>query len=211
MFYFSCCSLLSTLRKHQVSSSPPWAPAKQKPPPQEAIFFTYLVLGSIVSFGFGRDPAAKFPENLHAELAPTIVVVALFLMSYSVWDVMAVGLMKLNNNYSSHGTYNEMEVKMPEEVFLAWRAQSNQVEQMPVFLVGSLSCAFFVNGNVAAALSLIWVILRRLYARTYRKSVGVPFEKMGLGQFTIPAYFTVNTMLASAAIQAARIWWATKA
>ena len=101
-------------------------------------------------------------------------------------------------------TYKDVSTVMPEEVYLAQRVQTNQVEQMPVFIVGSLGCALFVNGSVAGVMLLIWVILRRCYASVYRKAVGVPADDIGLAKFTIPAYFMSNGMVAATAVHAIR-------
>jgi hypothetical protein len=75
---------------------------------------------------------------------------------------------------------------------------------MPAFLVGILLFSVLVNGNVGALLGLVWVILRRMYASKYRKSAGTMYADKGLGQFTIPCYFIVNTLLMGAAAHALR-------
>lgn len=142
-------------------------------------------------------------------MAPTVAVAAGFLVTCGVCNAMAVGTAKLRTNYHVAGTYGDLAKREPsgnppEEAYLVLRAQTNQLEQMPAFLVGGLSCAAFVDGAAAAALSLAWAILRRRYAAVYRRSVGVPFDKMGLEKYTVPAYFVSNTMLVSAVVQAAR-------
>jgi uncharacterized MAPEG superfamily protein len=179
------------------SSSP-----KDSPPSPFVIVVSYIALGSLVSFMAGRTPGT-LPENIHRELAPALIVVCGFLTSYSVWDVMAVGIAKQKFKYGEK-SYKDTSQQLPEEVHLAMRVQANQVEQMPVFIVGSLSCAIFVNGAVAGAMALIWVILRRSYASAYRGAVGVPIADIGLGKFTIPAYFLSNTMVMAALVHAVR-------
>jgi len=176
--------------------------SNDSPPSPFVIMIAYIALGSLISFIAGRSPGT-LPGNIHREVAPALIVVCGFLMSYSCWDVMAVGLAKQKHNYMDK-SYKNLPQKMPEEVHLAMRVQTNQVEQMPVFIVGSLSCALFVNGTVAGVMSLIWVILRRSYASAYRGAVGVPLGDMGLSKFTIPAYFMSNTMLMAAAVHAVR-------
>jgi len=89
-------------------------------------------------------------------------------------------------------------------VHLAQRAQLNQVEQFPCFLVSTISFSVLVNGNLGACLAGVWSILRMLYASTYRKSVGIQPSKKGLGIYTIPCYFILNTMLMGSAIHAIR-------
>jgi hypothetical protein len=90
-------------------------------------------------------------------------------------------------------SYNEYysKIQIPEEVYLAQRVQTNQVEQIPVFLCGIILCALFVNGTVAAILGLLWSILRIGYGYVYRDSVGMKHEHTmkRIGQCTIPAYF----------------------
>ena len=173
-------------------------------PSPHAILVAYLVLGGIVSFVFGREPTGELPHGIVQEMAPTMVVVCGFLTSYSVWDVMAVGVAKAQANNYLEKPYKDWPIRMPEPVYLALRVQTNQVEQMPGFLVGALGCALLVNGTVAALLALIWAILRRCYASTYRGAIGVPLQDVGLSRFTVPAYFVSNTMLLSTAIQALR-------
>ena len=138
-----------------------------------------------------------------SEISPSLIVVCGFLLSYSLWDVMSVGRAK-----ERHGmfklSYKDVPAKMPEEVYLSQRAQMNQVEQMPVFMVGTFSCALLVNGKVAAVLGLIWGVLRRMYASTYRKSVGIPFKDIGLARYTIPCYFVCNAMVAAACVHSLR-------
>ena len=66
-----------------------------EPPPALAIFSIYLGLGTLLSFGFGRDLATLPPADEWArEVSPTIIIICLFLTSYSLFDVMAVGVAK---------------------------------------------------------------------------------------------------------------------
>lgn len=91
-----------------------------------------------------------------------------------------------------------------EQAHLAERAQMNQVEQLPSFLMGTLFFSVLVNGTVGALLAAIWAVLRRAYAHRYRNSVGVPMAQKGLTTYTIPCYFIVNTMLAGASVHTLR-------
>ena len=188
---------------------------KRQTPSPYGLLIVYTILGTIVSFVFGRDPSSfssleMTPTFVQQELAPTIIIICGFLITYSVFDVLGVGIAKIETNYHLKGYYKDLPNKMPEAVYLAQRTQTNQVEQMTGFLFGSLSCCFWVNGKVSSILSLIWVISRRFYSSTYRNSVGTSFEKMGLSKFTLPAYLSLNTMVASVGIQALRVYLSEK-
>ena len=171
-------------------------------PPPTVILLTYVVLGCVISFSCGRAPG-KLPKNITNELAPSLIAICIFLSTYSTYDVMGVGIAKIKHKYGKK-SYKDMPSKMPEEAYLAQRVQTNQVEQMPVFIVGSLSCALFVNGLVAGVMSFVWVILRRSYATAYRNSVGVPVSEIGLARYTIPAYFMANGMVMATAVHLIR-------
>jgi hypothetical protein len=172
--------------------------------PALMMVLTYLVLGALVSLTAGRTPGT-LPANILTEVAPAFLVVCAFLVSYSVWDVLAVGLLGVGlANQKTKCGEPFLPPRLPEQVYLAQRVLTNQVEQMPIFLVGSLSCALLVNGRVAGVLSLIWVGLRRRYATVYRGAAGVPVADVGLSTYTIPAYLVSHTMLLAAAVQAVR-------
>ena len=132
-----------------------------------------------------------------------MIVVCLFITSYSLSDVMAVGIAKANHGFLTKA-YGIVAFNPPEEVYLAMRAQTNQVEQMPGFIVASLSFSVFVNGKIGAALALLWAVLRRLYASCFRASVGKTLNQIGLSRYTIPAYFIVNSMLMGTIVQCVR-------
>ena len=116
---------------------------------------------------------------------------------------MGVGIAKEKYKFGDK-CYKDLHGTLPEEVYLAQRVQTNQVEQMTVFIVGSLACAVFVNGIVSGAMSLVWVILRRGYASAYRSAIGIPVSNIGLTKYTIPAYFMANGMVMATSIQAIR-------
>ncbi|KAL3905396.1 MAG: hypothetical protein SGILL_009695 [Bacillariaceae sp.] len=189
------------------SSSSSSDPAKAKPPSVEVILGIYVVLGSLMSFLCGR-PLGTVAEV--DEVLPSTIVVCLFLISYSVYDVMGSGVAKAKADYIIYKDYKEWPARLPEEAYLAERAQMNQLEQMPNFLIGIMLFSFLVNGTVGAVLGLTWVILRRLYAAKYRASVGKKLADKGLGTFTIPCYFIVNTLLMAPVIHALRWIVATK-
>ena len=176
-----------------------------EPPPALAIFSIYLGLGTLLSYAFGRDLDTFLPADEWArELFPTIFIICLFLTSYSLFDVMAVGVAKQKYGFSTK-QFGPWIHNPPEEVYLALRAQTNQVEQLPGFLVGALSFSILVNGTVGAVLSLIWAVLRRIYASRYRSAMGQTIKESKIGNFTIPAYFALNAMLMGTVVHCARL------
>lgn len=170
----------------------------QSPPPSPYIILVlYVFLGTVLSYTVGRTPVGRLPDDILRELAPTLLVICAFITSYSLFDVMAVGIAKADPANSKHD---------PDLAYLAQRVLTNQIEQLPVFLVGSLGCALLVNGTAAAVLALAWTILRRCYAVLYRNGVGRPLATT-LSQLTvttIPAYFVAHTMLMATAIHVVR-------
>jgi uncharacterized MAPEG superfamily protein len=175
------------------------------PPPALAIFSVYLGLGCALSFGFGRDLGAFPPaDEMAREVSPTIIIICLFLTSYTLLDVMAVGAAKQKYGFSTK-RFGPWTHNPPEEVYLALRAQTNQVEQLPGFLVGALSFSILVNSTVGAVLSLTWTVLRRIYASRYRRAMGQTIKESKIGNFTIPAYFALNAMLMGTAVHCARL------
>lgn len=182
-----------------MASDSPKAPI---PPSPYVILGAYIFLGTILSFAFGREPGTM-PDNLIKEVSPTLIVISVFMVTYSLWDVMAVGVSK--QNFGILGKrHADIPVKWPEEVYLAQRVQTNQVEQLPVFIIGSIGCAVVVNGKVAGILASVWVILRRMYAWTYRSATGKTFDEIGLSRFTVPAYFASNVPLMATMVHSIR-------
>lgn len=194
---------MAKIKKDNASAAAPAAPSAS------IIFVTYSFLGALLSFGFGRDPSPETllpdADAIAEEVAPTIIIICLFLVSYSLLDVMHVGVVKAEHGWGSKPYPSVAGGAPPEEVYLAQRVQTNQVEQLPGFLVGSTSFTLLVDGKVGAALSLTWAVLRRMYASRYRSSVGKTIEMSGITTFTIPAYFALNAMLMGAAVQCTRI------
>lgn len=170
------------------------------------IGLVYLALGVAASILAGRDHPEILPEDAARELCPSIAVVSVFLTTYYLFDVMPAGMAKADCGYMSLN-YDDFPLRLPERAFLAERAQANQVEQLPAFLFATMSFSLLVNGRLGAALALAWSGLRRLYARAYRNSVGVPYSKKGLSAYTLPCYFIVNTMLLGTAVHILR-WFA---
>jgi hypothetical protein len=163
---------------------------------------TFAVLGSSLSFLFGREPGT-LPDDIITELAPSIIVVCAFLISYELVDVMGVGMAKGRKGIFEQ-SYKDLPAKEDEEVYLRQRVMTNQLEQMPLFFVGTFLCALLVNGKAAGFLSLTWVLLRRMYASAYKAGAGKKLKQIGLAKFTIPCYFVCNTMVMAAGIQAIR-------
>uniref|UniRef100_A0A7S2M703 Uncharacterized protein n=1 Tax=Skeletonema marinoi TaxID=267567 RepID=A0A7S2M703_9STRA len=162
----------------------------------------FTLLGAALSFLFGRAPGT-LPDDIIKELAPSIVVVCGFLISYEFCDVMGVGMAKGRKGILEQ-SYKDLPAKEDEEVYLRQRVLTNQLEQMPLFIVGTFLCALLVNGKVASILSLVWVVLRRMYASTYKRAGGKKLKQIGLAKFTVPCYFICNTMVMAAGIQAVR-------
>eukprot|EP00971_Amphidinium_carterae_P105800 2095201-Amphidinium_carterae.1 len=115
---------------------------------------------------------------------PTAVLCC-FVMMYSLLDVMGAGKAKASCKVNDV-PYAKQDAKLPEEAYLAERAQMNQVEQFTGFAISTLSFAFFVNGFAAGVMSALYTVLRFLYTSKYRQSVGKTMENMGLTQYTIP-------------------------
>ncbi|CAK9032189.1 TPR repeat-containing thioredoxin TDX [Durusdinium trenchii] len=172
------------------------------PPPVAAVLFMYFVVGSALSFLVGRRPGT-LPEDLVGELAMPCVVLAFWVITYSLLDVMAVGQAKHKHNMVTK-TYKDLPGTEPEEVYLAQRAQTNQVEQMASFFVSTLMFSVLVNGRIGGLLSLIYLVLRQFYAMTYRAAVGISIEDSGLTKYTIPCYFLLNGMAAAVVVHMTR-------
>jgi len=186
------------------TTSNPNNKAPSPAPSKTAILMVYIVLGCVLSFFAGREPGT-LPDYIAKELAPVMIVICGFLVSYSLWDCMAVGLAKHEANLLDRSYDQICSKPVPELVHLAQRVQTNQVEQLPVLLVGSISCAMFVNGRVAGVMTLLWAILRRGYATAYRNAAGATsLQDIGLSKYTIPAYFLSNVMLMASAVHAVR-------
>merc|ERR1712176_34993 len=178
-------------------------------PSRLAIGGTYLGAGTILSVFFGRAPGT-LPENLLHELAPSVLVIVAFLVYYELIDVMDVGMAKADCQELGRKelTFREYSKLVdPEPVYLAQRVLTNQVEQMPVFVFGTIACALFVNGKVAAVLAALWTILRIRYAALYKGSVGRPYQETmeAIARYTIPAYMAVMSMVMATGVQAVRM------
>lgn len=114
-----------------MSTSPSSSSTKTPPPPSPwTILASYGVLGTLLSFAFGRPPTASLPHDVViAEVAPVAILICVFLITYSLWDVMAMGMAKHQSGYPQK-TYKDLaNSSLPEQVWLAQRVQTNQLEQ----------------------------------------------------------------------------------
>ena len=64
--------------------------------------------------------------------------------------------------------------------------------------------SFLVNGRVGGLLAFIWLVLREIYASTYRASAGKSLEESGIVRFTVPCYFILNGMAAAVVVHSLR-------
>eukprot|EP01094_Clydonella_sp_ATCC50884_P025246 TRINITY_DN656_c0_g1_i1.p2 TRINITY_DN656_c0_g1~~TRINITY_DN656_c0_g1_i1.p2 ORF type:complete len:174 (+),score=57.83 TRINITY_DN656_c0_g1_i1:64-522(+) len=130
------------------------------------------------------------------ELAFPALVSCFFWLWYSFVDVMAVGKAKQAHPKEAGLLHRANPADVPEDIILAQRAQMNQVEQMPGFFIGMWTFSLFVDARIGAGLGLLWVVLRALYASTYRNGAGKKFLQMGLLKYTIPCYLILNFLCA---------------
>ena len=72
--------------------------SKKQLPSAALLIATYGFLGGLASFLFGNNPGEILPKDIISELCPSIIVICLFLVYYEVYDVMAVGIAKINNS-----------------------------------------------------------------------------------------------------------------
>ena len=77
----------------------------------------YAVLGAALSFGIGRTPGTLSFD--FAELALPAVALAMFVVLYSLYDVMAVGAVKIEKKAFDTKKTDQVD----EAVHLAERAQ----------------------------------------------------------------------------------------
>ena len=85
--------------------------SKNQPPSAAVLIATYGFLGGIASYLFGNSPG--IPKDIISELCPSIVVICLFLIYYEVYDVMGVGIAKINNSDILKKKYED-NIAVPE-------------------------------------------------------------------------------------------------
>ena len=98
----------------------------EAPPSEATCIAMYGALGAAASFLFGHTPGT-IPDNIMAELCPSIIIICIFFILYEVYDVMGCGVVQQKHLHAST-KYADVPHKMAEEVYLATRAQANQVE-----------------------------------------------------------------------------------
>mmetsp|Transcript_12514 Transcript_12514/g.34738 ORF Transcript_12514/g.34738 Transcript_12514/m.34738 type:complete len:198 (+) Transcript_12514:75-668(+) len=186
---------------------------KKQLPSAIQLMSVFVGLGSILAFTLGPRPkdvlnSEHLPQQPPAlfQVMPSLCVIAVFLLTYNIYDSMGCGLAKMKHGFPEMPYDKILEWKKPEEVFLAERVQQNQLEQLPGFIVSTLAFSAMVNGPVGALLGLAWATLRRQYAAVYRASAGKPQAEKGLGKYTVPCYFIINSMMMAATVQAVRCY-----
>eukprot|EP00965_Chrysotila_dentata_P216691 6189521-Pleurochrysis_carterae.AAC.1 len=175
-------------------------------PPWPVLLFYFIVCGSISSFAFGREPGT-LPQHPAHELALPALACALFVTTYELFDVMAVGMSKQKYKLFSMPR-SKWPSMVPEEVQILEAIQRNQVEQAPFSLIVTLLYSTFVSGYAGGVIAMIWVLLRRRYVHVYRNSVAKSFNDTGIVKITVPAYFCIHTMSMGTIIHMLRILFA---
>jgi len=178
------------------------------PPPLWVWVAVFVVVGGLLSY-FGREPGT-LPHNVVSEIWLTVLAISGFIFCYVVLDTIGSGRSKYTPDGKSVGpppnelTYDEQPLRQPEAVYLAGRAQANQVEQMPGFITVAFMFSILVSGEVGGIFSLLWVILRQIYSHKMRASVGIPMSAKGVQPFTGPCYMIVGSMATATFIHMAR-------
>ena len=88
-----------------------------------AIFFMYSLLGVFLCFAAGRTPAGALPDDVVAELWLPVLAVSFFITTYSVFDVLGVGIVKEKYKITEKKAAEQAIATSPEELILAQRAQ----------------------------------------------------------------------------------------
>eukprot|EP01083_Nonionella_stella_P235512 828076_1 len=65
----------------------------EAPPSEATCIAMYGALGAVASFLFGHTPGT-IPDNIMAELCPSIIIICIFFILYEVYDVMGCGVVK---------------------------------------------------------------------------------------------------------------------
>mmetsp|Transcript_6634 Transcript_6634/g.17343 ORF Transcript_6634/g.17343 Transcript_6634/m.17343 type:complete len:178 (-) Transcript_6634:359-892(-) len=173
--------------------------ADEGPPPKGVVLGMYVALGTALSLIFGREPGTLAADPVK-DFAISAVAICGFFLWYSVFDVMSVGVLRIR----SKSLYGKADDE-PEDLRMALRVQANQVEQMTNFVTATVAFSVLVNGIVGGVLGCLWVLLRAAYAHVYRKSAGVAWKDKGLGTFTVPCYFLINSMNAATIVHMLRL------
>ena len=87
--------------------------SKKEPPSAVVLIITYGILGGMTSFLFGNNPG-EIAKDIISELCPSVVVICLFLVYYECYDVMGVGIAKINNSDMLMKKYEDTATFIPE-------------------------------------------------------------------------------------------------
>ena len=115
---------------------------------------------------------------------PWVGLVTLAAIAVYLWAFSRVGAMRGKHKIAAPAMTGHPDFER------AYRVQANTLEQLVPFLVGLWLAALFLNALAAAAVGLVWVIARIIYALAYYRDPA----KRGMG-FTISAVATVALLL----------------
>ena len=153
----------------------------------------YFVMGWAFIHFCGRPFASV--DNVAREFALPLLAIAVFVMSYELFDVMGVGLSAIAhanafNDGKTSERYTTPVADLPPAYVCAVRAQANQVEQVPFFTIMLLGAVLFADGLAVGTLGVLYCGIRALYARAYRTNgLGA-----SLAAYTIPCYFILGPL-----------------
>eukprot|EP00123_Amoebidium_parasiticum_P000363 comp10878_c1_seq1/m.5485 comp10878_c1_seq1/g.5485 ORF comp10878_c1_seq1/g.5485 comp10878_c1_seq1/m.5485 type:complete len:179 (-) comp10878_c1_seq1:228-764(-) len=119
------------------------------------------------------------------ELALPALVTSVFCLCYLAFDVISIGGLRRR-----HGILFP-RMSGHEEFERAYRAQMNQLEQMPIFFASMWLSALLYDPTFAGSVGALWVCLRVRYGFVYRGSA----DRGALMKMTLPAYFCVISLL----------------
>jgi hypothetical protein len=150
-----------------------------------------FVVGAIASFFLAKPLESPFVFDTR-DLAWPLVAFTLAASMYA-YDLMQVGGSR--QKFKLWDTYLKADAaKLPIEYVAACRAQTNQTEQLVVFVPALFLGTLFFNARVSGALGIVWVLVRTAYAEHFRSSTALAFKDKGLGKFTIPCYMIISTL-----------------
>ena len=174
---------------------------KDGPPPWWVLSLVYGALGWVVLHFFGR--AFGGVEDVVREFALPLLAAAVFVLSYEVVDTIGVARAALGNveNFkdgSLKQRFHTAAPDLPRDYVRAVRAQANQVEQVPFFIVVLFGAVLFADGFAIGSLGALYVAARVLYGCAYRAG-------RNIGLYTIPCYFIMGALSAVNIIGATKL------
>eukprot|EP00164_Ancoracysta_twista_P001319 GFYU01001723.1.p1 GENE.GFYU01001723.1~~GFYU01001723.1.p1 ORF type:complete len:141 (+),score=5.72 GFYU01001723.1:54-476(+) len=107
----------------------------------------------------------------------------------STWTAATAGLSRLKHKVPIH----QVGVGGPPEYHYFHRRHQNHVEQYASFLVSLWMTSAFFHDPTAGALGCFWLFCRVQYTFAYKP--GCHMQK-DVGRWTVPAYMSLNVMLA---------------